>query len=88
MDQKKVQKRSFSQRLVSTHSLGFADVLGRRSCPKRTKKNAFLGSPRSFSKGPNHALQKVLTSENTLYMHVYADIYVDVHHYVYIDVYV
>ena len=44
-----------------TLSMGFADVFGRRSYPKRPK-NAFLG-PRSYSKGPHHALEKVLKNK-------------------------
>ena len=41
--------------------MGFVDVFARKSNPKRPE-NAFLGT-KSFSKGPNHALEKVLTSE-------------------------
>ena len=41
--------------------LGFVDVFGRKSYSKRPKKTLFY--PRSYSKGPDHALEKVLTSE-------------------------
>ena len=58
---KRSENGHFSQRLVLTVSLGFADVCGRKSCPERTK-TPFLG-PRSYSKSPNHALEKVPTSE-------------------------
>ena len=51
----------FSQRIVFTLSLGFTDVFGRRVL-FQTAKNAFLG-PRSYSKGLNQALEKVLTNE-------------------------
>ena len=57
MDQKKSKNGHFSQRLVFfTLSLGFADVFGRRSYPKRPK------TP-FWARGPNHALEKVLTSK-------------------------
>ena len=58
-----VRKRSFSP----THcfflhfSLGFTDVVGQRSYPKRPKRHFVC--PRSCSKGPDHALEKVLTCE-------------------------
>ena len=52
----------FTRSLVFfTLLLGFTDVFGRKSHPKRPKG---LFYPKSYSKSPNHALEKVL---NTLY---------------------
>ena len=56
--EKKVRKRSFPPNaLFFTFPLGFADDFRRRSYPKRQKKALF--GQRSYSKGPNHALEKV-----------------------------
>ena len=41
----------FAQRIVSTLHLGFTDVLGQKSYPKRRKKRALF-----LTRGPNHAL--------------------------------
>ena len=61
----RTEKRSkighFSQRIVFTFPLGFADDFGPKVL-SQTPKNAVF-RPRSYSKGPNHALEKVLTKE-------------------------
>ena len=60
-DRKKVQNWSFSP----THCFYVSPGICRRFWPEvltRTPKNAVF-RPRSYSKGPNHALEKVLTKE-------------------------
>ena len=44
-DRKKVRKRPFSQRIVFTLHLGFADDFRRRSYPKRQKRHFFARGP-------------------------------------------
>ena len=61
MDRKKVRKRSF----FPTHCFYTFPGICRRFWPEvltQTPKNAVF-RPRSYSKGPNHALEKVLTKE-------------------------
>ena len=60
-DRKTIQKRSF----FPTHCFYTSPGICRRFRPKvlsQTPKNAVF-DPRSYSKGPNHALKKVLTNE-------------------------
>ena len=59
---KRSENSNFSRRIVVLYT--FPGIC-RRSRPKvlsQTPKNAFV-DPRSYSKGPNHALEKVLTNE-------------------------
>ena len=61
MDRKKVRKRPFSP----THCFHVSPGICRRFWPEvltQTPKNVVF-RPRSYSKGPNHALEKVLTKE-------------------------
>ena len=68
MDRKKVRKRPvFPTHCFLHFPWDLPTIFARGPIPKRPKKALFC--PRSYSKGPNHALEKVLTNENTLYIH-------------------
>ena len=60
MDQKTSENGHFPRRIVFTLLLGFA--VFRPQVPFQTAKNAVF-SPKSESKSPDHALEKVLTDE-------------------------
>ena len=75
MDQKKGPKTVIFSTPCFYTSLGFADVFGRRSYPKRPK---VTFSPEVLFKGPNHALEKVLTRETPcIYIYIYIHIVLD-----------
>ena len=56
MDQKTSQKGHFSGRIIFTLLLSFADVFGHGLLFQTAKM-------RSYSKGPDHAMEKFLTNE-------------------------
>ena len=61
MDQKKAKNGHFLQRIVF-HFPWDLPTFPAESSITNAQKRLFLG-PKSYSKGPNHALEKVLTSE-------------------------